>query len=991
MSARKAVGEPPYWTSDEATGSGLQSRTPLDLQQYKVYHSDGSTGTGSVGSHTEEGHMARLAKDSAGAEEHEREKCDAEGRWQNTQELKAHWPGAEEEDDQEIEDSRQGHLQDDAFDAFGGFGNGSWASIDGTKKPATATPDTTRKARGQADGRKRRTEFWLNQRIVAMSKSGEGSSPGSMVMKLLDFADKHHQSMNGMNFATTFHRIAKMTAAASPATRHQVLKDPRFQRLRGVLEAAIRQAAEGMEPDPSSPPGQNWVLEEPWLLSIIVWAYATLRVLPDRGVVNVAAVVIATHIHRFKPFEASNVLWGFAKMHIQHPVLFTAGAEAVIECPSKFSKQCLSIIAWAFATVRLRHAALLQAIADEMAKNRWECKSQEISNTLWAFATLSRPAPTLFRELGQEALQKLSTFKAQELSNTIWAFAVVGSRVPQLFRAAAEAAIQISNTLEPQNIANLLWAFAKMRLRCSSVGHLLRIALKQLYNFKPQEISSTLWAIAKLQMEDRECAEDNPWQLQAREMFLRDSVYFCSEVQQAVLHRLGTFSPQALANSVWACVQTGTLTAAFLQGVCVAAMSCVSEFEPLSLCNLLNGIGTYFSYGAVAPDGIELCLAHKIICEAHNRIAIFRPQELVKLVQVVTDLVPLGWPELMTLLEAVHQLARKKHLKFTLPQLGELVHSLALLGVKAPQLYQIFGERVLRNTTLLRAKERMGLMLALHVISADPEVSDDVAQTVGLAVASIAGPMAPEVYAAQDGDARQRNGSDAEGFDDEDVSWSGAWHASCAAGWSWVSGKVEDSSADTETPDSLGSQWEGSEETPSVTSLDERLGAGLPIPLVDVACMCKILATSVRDFAATYDAPEGTDWLDPRRIQVDGVVPRLPVSEAGFFSPPGLSAGTQTSTASAVRDPEGYVLAVGLVLFHMLTHTPVKDGEWKPELALLDMAVVKTVRQEEILGSGDQVDRLIELVTRCTRADRTARPSLDQLVQAFTLLQSWLE
>jgi len=426
---------------------------------------------------------------------------------------------------------------------------------------------------------------------------------------------------------------------------------------------------------------------------------------------------VGAQIHSFKSFEASNVLWAFAKMRVPHSILFSAGAQAVVDNPQRYSTQCLSIIAWSFATVRLHHQELLGVIATEMARNRGDCKAQEISNTLWAFATLSRFDINLFRELGDEASTKLETFKPQELSNTVWSFAVTGIKAPALFRAAADAAEAMASSLEPQNLANFLWAFAKARLRCPALCTLLGECLRKLPSFKPQEISSTLWAVAKLQ--------------------LHHCVPFCSQVQEGIVDRLPEFSPQALANTVWACVQTRTLKPSFFHAVARAASDRIRDFEPLSLCNLLQAVGALTAARPLPENGVELGLAQLVLSVVAERLSTFRVQELAKLVLGLRELCATHHPEYLEAMWIALHIATRKSSKMGLPELIEVAATASELLLPAFPLFEVFVSRILSNGRVLRQRERWSVLACLQGILSLPGVPKELADMTYLALANM--------------------------------------------------------------------------------------------------------------------------------------------------------------------------------------------------------------------------------------------------------------
>jgi hypothetical protein len=352
---------------------------------------------------------------------------------------------------------------------------------------------------------------------------------GDMTM-LLDTIGSLAADMNGINLATAFHRVAKLSNARGAHPKLQALKsDQRFVALCDDIFKHISGHSRLRGLGRSEAPGEMPVQ----CLSIVAWSCATLRISKQELFGQIAAMT-APNLGELKPYELSNLLWAYGKLHIGAPDLFVAAADRIRHRKEgEYKVQCLSTIAWCFATMHLRDAAIFRSIGKELALYPDEAKPQEISTTLWAFAKNRHASAPLFEAFGQAALKNglIWQFKLQELSNTAWAFATAGLVNIELFEQIEKAVLVKLPDMEPQSIANIMWALAKLQvpLHTDLFPKLLHITVSKQQQFKPQELSAVIWAAAQM------CP---------------DYATFFGAIMRTCVKRLTHFSANAIANMV---------------------------------------------------------------------------------------------------------------------------------------------------------------------------------------------------------------------------------------------------------------------------------------------------------------------------------------------------------------------------------------------------------------------------------------------------------
>jgi len=436
---------------------------------------------------------------------------------------------------------------------------------------------------------------------------------------LLDTIGSLAADMNGINLATAFHRVAKLSNARGAHPKLQALKsDPRFVALCDDIFKHISGHSRLRGLGRSEAPGEMPVQ----CLSIVAWSCATLRISKQELFGQIAAMT-APNLGELKPYELSNLLWAYGKLHIGAPDLFVAAADRIRHRKEgEYKVQCLSTIAWCFATMHLRDAAIFRSIGKELALYPDEAKPQEISTTLWAFAKNRHASAPLFEAFGQAALKNglIWQFKLQELSNTAWAFATAGLVNIELFEQIERAVLVKLPDMEPQSIANIMWALAKLQvpLHTDLFPKLLHITVSKQQQFKPQELSAVIWAAAQM------CP---------------DYATFFGAIMRTCVKRLTHFSANAIANMVKSLATVQTDEPNLYMAIVEESLERLPQLQPPALCNTLQGFTMAAACSTYAAQADVIGNAVSQVCQHLSaRIAELKHDEIQQAFVAVREL-----------------------------------------------------------------------------------------------------------------------------------------------------------------------------------------------------------------------------------------------------------------------------------------------------------------------------------------------------------------
>eukprot|EP00928_Gymnodinium_smaydae_P014713 TRINITY_DN15415_c0_g1_i2.p1 TRINITY_DN15415_c0_g1~~TRINITY_DN15415_c0_g1_i2.p1 ORF type:complete len:714 (-),score=127.34 TRINITY_DN15415_c0_g1_i2:120-2261(-) len=271
------------------------------------------------------------------------------------------------------------------------------------------------------------------------------------------------------------------------------------------------------------------------------------------------------------PQDLSNVLGGLAKLYpgicsvpkSSLKVVISDFANCVVALSTQrvqaLTAQCVANTLWSVARLRLRSQDSQRFIAvclEEMTTNRDldTFTPQGLANALWALAEQSSGGTvdtataaamkTLCQCVAESALPRVDEFHSQELSMTAWAFAKLygrgnagksrNQRVKRLvalspkidaFMMALSTEAQsrlMSGQLSSQSISNVAWALATLDLFGLNVTPAQRgafmparqfmlsamaITERSLSEYSPQAVANLLWAAVRLDKVHQTCSE----------------------------------------------------------------------------------------------------------------------------------------------------------------------------------------------------------------------------------------------------------------------------------------------------------------------------------------------------------------------------------------------------------------------------------------------------------------------------------------------------
>lgn len=235
----------------------------------------------------------------------------------------------------------------------------------------------------------------------------------------------------------------------------------------------------------------------------------------------------------------------------------------------------------------------LQALLASSARgNCRESIPQGVSRLLWTLAkleTTTAEAAEIVLFLAKRVSTFLTQFNAQELSNSLWGLAhlVPVKKCPSEVRSFVEAVAQES--------------------------------LRRLRDLSGRALSNSLWAVARL------CLSSN-----------FSEVYTCACAQQLVCRNVSRFSPQSLANILWAVAKNvgrSPTGASASRRACLLIMKesqgRLTQFQCQELSMLAWGVATLHGRSGAATgrrrdeDG---SLLGEIALEARTRLSAFSPQ-----------------------------------------------------------------------------------------------------------------------------------------------------------------------------------------------------------------------------------------------------------------------------------------------------------------------------------------------------------------------------
>mmetsp|Transcript_120042 Transcript_120042/g.350844 ORF Transcript_120042/g.350844 Transcript_120042/m.350844 type:complete len:650 (-) Transcript_120042:448-2397(-) len=347
-------------------------------------------------------------------------------------------------------------------------------------------------AKGRGHSHATAAHVRLNRRITAAAECSQ--------LSVLELVQSCCQEMSLVNASTAWHCIAQLDVESA----HDWKSDTRIailQRQTTLLLPKLLAAEKDKNPLPRC-------------VSTITWSCAKTK-LYDAVMFSSLGDLAVHYLSSFKPFELANVIWGFAKLQVEHIALFQQAHDWILVNAQLFQEQSLSMAAWAFAAIHFGAChGLLCRLADVFVsslRSRDDVRPVSMVNLVWALATAGVQAQEeTLQALGNMAAAKLQSFKTHELSILLWAFARLSCFHEVLFMRAMvliSSSHRFQEDVLSRDIVNYLWAFARYsESKPDSGGQqfpgmiaaLRPTLMRRLPMLNLVELSSSVWAISKL-------------------------------------------------------------------------------------------------------------------------------------------------------------------------------------------------------------------------------------------------------------------------------------------------------------------------------------------------------------------------------------------------------------------------------------------------------------------------------------------------------------
>lgn len=336
----------------------------------------------------------------------------------------------------------------------------------------------------------------INREITHAASKGD-------VNTVLDVAWSHLNSMNGVNLATSLHRIARHSSE-DPLQKMQIQTHPGFVPMMKAIERKARWAVDSGQ-DSNSMEAQSGGFPAQ-CASIVAWSCATLSVRDDK-LFSILAELAGPRLHELKPYEVTNLVWAFAKLSIPCNKLLQNVAQMLqSRRRGEYKAQCLAAAAWSFAKSpsipRSMQNQLFKSIGDEILPQVNALKPQEVANVVWSFGQMKIKHQRLYEEIANflSTPAGFSRFSTTQLTNILTAFAQVHFRHSESISKICGVILRNSHSLTPEESSSLLWSLAELNVRDRTllVQKILDMAAADITCFKHEELVVLSTAAKKL-------------------------------------------------------------------------------------------------------------------------------------------------------------------------------------------------------------------------------------------------------------------------------------------------------------------------------------------------------------------------------------------------------------------------------------------------------------------------------------------------------------
>ena len=252
---------------------------------------------------------------------------------------------------------------------------------------------------------------------------------------------------------------------------------------------------------------------------------------------------------------------------------------------------CLHRLAKLFPTEAKNHRSTVIRFlgqAHEVLKSASEgskFQPQHLATLLWAQAKLSIVDPSFVHSLVEKAIAVIDSLKAQDMANIAWSLAKLNLCLENMFGVICEKIVSCSIIVQfkPMEIASTTWAFGtvgRAGMGVADIGPVMNTLVSEclsrdLRDFSPQALANVLWALSKL-------------------AFFHPEMYtqFGNHIVQA--HRLREFKPQEIANVVWAMNNVGFAHCELFKEIVSSKNVNWAVFDSHALATVFGGMMDHF-------------------------------------------------------------------------------------------------------------------------------------------------------------------------------------------------------------------------------------------------------------------------------------------------------------------------------------------------------------------------------------------------------------
>lgn len=200
---------------------------------------------------------------------------------------------------------------------------------------------------------------------------------------------------------------------------------------------------------------------QPSEMSTIAFSFARVR-FRDRTMLMHLAEATPPILAQFKAIDITYFLAAFARLEVNHKLVFNIFAREIARKLHDFSAAQLGELVYAYARLHMRHELLLPVLQKRIATVVKALEPLHLAMIVNGFARLSVADEGLFTILASEICNKIHRFSGQPLALVANAFARMVVRNRFLLEVLSNECIRQRGELEPQSVALLLNAHARL-------------------------------------------------------------------------------------------------------------------------------------------------------------------------------------------------------------------------------------------------------------------------------------------------------------------------------------------------------------------------------------------------------------------------------------------------------------------------------------------------------------------------------------------------